>query len=140
MQRDEIVTRANNIEAAICNRTGLSGEDYLMLFFETGCETAERFYVEGGIEFQGYSAKDFMTSNVFWYWWAQSFMRGCELFLHTTFKRVNILEVFLKKNPWPTKETYEKIIMELNLKKRANEQRTATPNEAARYRTIASSI
>lgn len=140
MKEVELETRANNIEAAICKRTGISNEQYMMLFFETGCQSAEKFHEECGTLFQVYSAKDFMSSNVYWYWWAQKFMQGCEMFLNSSYQGVKVLETYLKILPWPSKDTCQRIIMELNLKKQQSEQRKTPPAEAAGYRTIAGSI
>lgn len=109
----EIVNRANSIEAAICKRVGISSEDYLMLFFESGCQAAERC---GQID--EHSHRRVMTSNIFWYWWAQRFMRSCEAFMLTFSPLRSALTRKLENNPPPHEEIKKQIAIELTNKQK----------------------
>lgn len=117
MELTELKTRANGIEAAVCNRLGITSEEYLVTFFETGCELVERFFKSNALEFQDITTLDFMKSNLFWYWWANKFLRAGELFLHTLYEKKNVFEAFISKAPWPPKELCDMIIQEIKQKK-----------------------
>lgn len=134
MDVTDVMTRANKIEAAICERLDMTSEAYMMLFFESGCQMAERFVKEidqaesqmperldkdTARNVHGLTDKQLMGSNVFWYWWAKNFMQSCEIVLRTRYKELRVLNRLLETSPWPSVTTYGKIAMELNFKNKA---------------------
>lgn len=138
MKTDDFITRATNIAFATCKSAGLSDDEYMMFFFETGCQGIERFYRESPDDFQGYNERDFMTSNVYWYWWGQKFTQRCEMFVDTGRQGVKNLEAWFRVTPWPSENTCRQVIMELNIKKQRDEQGSTTRFEAPGRGAVAS--
>jgi len=84
--------RANQAEAAICERFGLTPDEYLELWYETGCLFAETVFRDRGLTGQRLitSVALYITSSVFWVHWANQWLHTCEWFLYWQYKKKSI--------------------------------------------------
>lgn len=106
--------RVNQIEAVICKEFRLSPETYLELWHETGCRFAEMAFKDSGLvgKVLRESVTRYITSPVYWDYWADQWVKTCEWFLHWDYSKKTIddlIEMQLQA-PRPQPKLHSKII------------------------------
>jgi hypothetical protein len=107
--------RGNRVADQIQNLYGLSHDEFINLWYETGCQYAEKFLAWHGSspEAQQHALNAYIKSNVYWYWWATRYVSVSEIFLRSTFGDLARFKRYILVNVrQPTKAIFDAIMIE----------------------------
>lgn len=109
---DNIEQRANKVEAQIVEKLGLSSEGYLEMWYELGCKYAEDLFTSWALAGPALNrAVDiYIKSGLFWYFWAKTWVRACEMMLNKGTVGEALLKSYLRQMPAPGRALHREIV------------------------------
>ncbi|MBI9065431.1 MAG: hypothetical protein JEZ14_25830 [Marinilabiliaceae bacterium] len=84
MKKPTLKQRAEKVEKDACVFFGITPNQYLERFHEMGCVYAERHFRTKGLFGDLYRrmVAIYITSEVYWAYWSEQWLDGCEYFLY----------------------------------------------------------